>query len=450
MNVTRTNVDALNATLNVEVIASDYQEKIKASLEKYRKTAKIPGFRPGHVPLGLIQKQYGKSVLAEELNKIVNDALYNYIKDNNIEILGNPIPKEGSDVVGNFDNPDNFQFEYEIGLAPVIDLTFISKSSFDFNKVNVDNDLIDKQINDLRRRYGKLISVESVGDKDLVMAQFIELDENGNHKENGINHSSTVSIEFIEDNQTQKSLIGRTKGESIEVNPYKVSKGGKDTASMLGISEDNLSAISEKFSMTINEIKQMELAELTQDLFDKLFGPEAVKSEDELRERIKNDLENMFLQDSDRLFTRDVYNYILENAEISLPNDFLKRWIALSNEKKISFDQIEAEYDAYAKSLKWQLIQSYIFKTNDIKLNNEEVINFTKGLLISNYAQYGIPAPEDKELTNSAIQVLSNKDEANRIYDMLAEKKLTDYFKDTIKRNDKLISYDDFIALASK
>jgi trigger factor len=450
MNVIRQDVDALNAVLKVEIAPRDYQGKVKSSLEKYRKTAKIPGFRPGHVPAGLIQKQYGKSVLAEELNKLVNDALYDFIQTNNVDILGNPIPKEGSDVVGDFDKPDAFEFEYEIGLAPQFEIPLSSKSKYDYVKVKIDTALIDKQIGDLTRRYGKLISVDAVGEGDMILAQFVELNEDGSIKEGGIMHSSTISMEFVADKKVKKELLGKAKGDKVVVNPSTVSRGGKDTAAMLGIKEEDLSGISDKFQMTINEIKQMEPAEMNQELFDSLFGPGAITSEEALRERIADDLKNMFATDSDRMLTRDVYNDLLEKTKMDLPNSFLKRWIKLSNEKPISDEQLDEEYDGYAKSLKWQLIQGTIFKTNEIKLANEEVIEFTKGLLVSNYAQYGIPAPEDKELTESAKQVLGNRDEANRIYDMLAEHKLTQFFKDTVKLSDKEVSYEEFVEIASK
>jgi trigger factor len=450
MNVSRHDVDALNAVLKVEIAPADYQGKVKSALEKYRKTAKVPGFRPGHVPFGLIQKQYGKAVLAEELNKLVNSALYDFISANNIEILGNPIPKDGTDVKGDFEKPDSFEFEYEIGLAPSFELSLSGKSKYDYLKVKVDAKLLDKQIEDLRRRYGKLTSVDTVGDKDLVLAQFVELNEDGSIKEGGILHSSTVSLEFIEDKKVKKDLVGKSKGDKVVVDPAKVSRGGKDTAAMLGIKEEALANISDKFQLTINDIKHMELAELNQDFFDRLFGEGAVKNEEELRQRIAADLEGMFSNDSDRLLTRSIYEDLVENTKLDLPNEFLKRWIKLSNEKPITDEQIDQEYDGYAKGLKWQLIQSSIFKNNDIKLDNNEVIDFTKGLLVNNYAQYGIPAPDDKELTGTALQVLKNKDEANRIYDMLAEQKLTQFFKNTVKLKDKEISYDEFVEIASK
>jgi trigger factor len=450
MNVIRQDVDALNAVLKVQVTPADYQNKVKNSLEKYRKTAKIPGFRPGHIPMALVQKQYGKSVLAEELNKIVNDALYGFITENKIDILGNPIPKEGVEVVGDFDKPADFEFEYEIGLSPTFEIPLNAKSKFDYVKVKIDDKLVDKQLEDLRRRYGKLISADSVGENDLVLAQFVELNEDESIQEGGIMHSSTISMEFIEDKKVKNAIVGKVKGDQLIVDPATVSRGGKDTAAMLGVSEEELPNVSNKFKMTINEIKHMEMAELNQELFDRLFGEGAINSEKELRERIAKDLDGMFANDSDRLLTRAVFDDLLENTKVTLPDSFLKRWIKVSNEKPITDEQINKDYDNYAKGLKWQLIQSSIFKNNDIKLDNAEVIEFTKGLLVNNYAQYGIPAPEDKELTASAYQVLQNKEEAGRIYDMMAEQKLTQFFKATVKLKDKEVSYDEFVSIASK
>ena len=449
MNITRENVDALNAILRVEITPADYADKVKSTLNKYRKTAKIPGFRPGTVPLGLIQKQYGKAVLSEELNKVVNESLQNYINDNKLNILGNPIPKEGGEFVGDFDQPESFEFTYEIGLSPELKVNLSAKSTYDYHKVKVDDKLIDQQVNDLRRRYGKMVSADKVGDTDMVLGQFVELNEDESIKQGGILHSSTVSIEFIEDKATKKLLVGKAIGDKIVVDPAKVSRGGKDTAAMLGIKEDQLATVSNKFQLTITEIKAMEFAELNQELFDRLFGPGEVNSEKELRERVKNDLSGMFSTDSDKLLTRTVYEDLLENTKVELPDNFLKRWIKMANEKEITTEQIEAEYDGYAKGLKWQLIQGEIFRSNDIKMEQGEMIAYTKALIANNYAQYGMPAPDDKELTSSAMNILKNREEANRITDMLAEHKLTEFFKNTVKLKEKEISYDDFMKMAS-
>lgn len=450
MNVVRENVDDLNAILKITIAPEDYQKNVEGTLQKYRKSANMPGFRPGHTPMGLIKKQYGGQVLAEELNRLVNDSLYQFINDNKLDILGNPLPKEDAEVKGDFNNPSEFEFQYEIGLAPEFDIKLSGKNKYDYVKLKVDDELINKQMEDLRRRYGKLGSAEVVEEKDLVLGQFVELDAKGKIVEGGIMHSSTISLEFIEDTRTKNKILGAKVGDVITVDPKKVSKGEDDTAAMLGINEDQLEGLSKKFQMTINEIKRMELAELNQELFDKLYGEGTIKSEKEMKARIAEDLQGMFSNDSDKLLTRSVSNDLIAKTKFDLPDAFLKRWIKSSQKEDIPMETIEAEYDGYTKGLKWQLIQGKIFKENKLELNQAEVIDFTKGLLVNNYAQYGMPAPEDKELTETAQKVLENKEEANKVYEMLAETKLTSFFKDTVKLNEKEVSYDEYMKIAQE
>ena len=449
MNVVQEKVDKLNAILKVQISSEDYQSKVKTTLEKYRKNAKIPGFRPGHVPLGMIKKQYGKSVLAEELNKISNDGLYKFIQDEKLEILGNPIPVENDTFKGDLDNPADFEFSYEIGFSPKFDVPLSSKKSMEYYLVKVDDKLISKQIEDLRKRYGKLESTDEVGETDMVMGLFRELDSNKEPKEGGVEHNSTVSMEFLSDKKAIKSLKGKKVDDSILLDPSTVSRDSKDMASMLGIEESELDGLSKLFKFTINDIKRMEMAELNEDLFNKLFPTGDVKSESELKDKVATDLTNMFKEDSNRLFTQSIYEYLMDKTKISMPESFLKRWIKLSNEKPIDDDTLDKEFDGYLKSMKWQLIQGKIFKDNDIQISNEEVMDFTKSLLVSNYAQYGMPAPDDKELTETAMKLLKDKEQVNGIYDRLTEKKLSDYFQKNVPMKEKHLSYDDFVKKAS-
>ncbi|MEX2483218.1 MAG: trigger factor [Brumimicrobium sp.] len=448
MNVTKESVDNLNALLKVKIEPQDYQEKVEKQLSDYRKKANIPGFRKGKVPMGIVKKQYGRSVLAEELNKLVSEALFGFIEEEKLDILGNPIPKSDEEVKGDFDNPDTFEFAYEVGLSPDIDIKLSGKSKYEYTKVKIDKKLVDKQIEDLTRRYGKLVPGEEVGEKDMVLGQFVELDEKGEIKEGGVMNSSTISLEFIENDKVKKEFIGKKPGDKVVVNPADVSKGAEDMASMLGLKVEELEGISDKFQLTINEVKVMEPAELNQELFDKLFGEGEVKSEKEMRDKIEADLEQMFSRDSDKILMRRVTNDLIEKTKIDLPNDFLKRWIHSSQKEPVPMQEIEKEYDNYAKSLKWQLIQNEIFKKNDIKIEQDEVLNYTKGLLVNQYAQYGMPAPEEAELNQAAQQVLSNQQESQKIYDMLAENKLTSFFKDTVKLNEKAVGYDEYVKIA--
>ena len=445
MKIIRQEVDAQNGILKVEIIQEDYQSKVKAVLDKYRKTAKIPGFRPGQVPAGLIQKQYGKSVLIDELNKISNDALYQYITEEKIEILGNPLPIENG-VEGSFDSPQDFTFSYQIGYSPSFNLPISKKTKVTYNTVKIDKKLLNKQTDDLRRRYGKLVSVENISDKDMVMGKFEEL-ESGLIKEGGISHSTTISMEFLENKAAIKLLLGKKINDSFVLDLTSVSKGPEDAAAMLGVSADIYASLSCDFQFTITDIKRMEMAELNEELFQKLFGDE-IKTEDEMNKRIEADLTRMFEEDADRLFTKNVYDLLIEETKMTFPEEFLKKWIKASSEKPIADEDLDREFDAYLKSLKWQLIQTKIFKDNQIQLTNEEVINYTKSLIVGNYAQYGMPAPDEEELTETAKRLLQNKEQANGIYDRLAESKLTAFFKENVAISKKELAYDDFVAMA--
>jgi len=445
MNVIRQEIDALNGLLSVQIESIDYAQKVKSSLEKYRKTAKIPGFRPGHIPFGIVEKKFGKAVLAEELNTLANDGVYNYIKENNIEILGNPIPSISNEMEGSFDNPGTFKFTFEIGISPSFDYQKILKKGIEYNTVRVDEKLVNQQIEDIQRRYGKMMSVDESGEKDLVVGTFSELSEDGTPKEGGISHSTTLSVEFIENNEAKTLLIGKKKDDVFQLNPSTVSKDDADRASLLGLTIETLPAQNVMFEFKITDIKRMELAELNSELFGKLFQEGEITDEEGLRARVKKDLEQMFERDADRLMTRKVYDQLMSEVAMEFPEAFLKRWIKVSASSPISEEEIEQEFDSYLKSLKWQLIQTKIFKDSDTKMVHEEVLTFTKGLLISNYAQYGIPAPDEAELEASARELLSKKDQANSIYDQLAEVKLTQFFKANASLKMKPLSYDDFL-----
>lgn len=450
MNVVQENVDKLSAILKVEIKSKDYQSKVKTTLEKYRKTAKIPGFRPGHVPFGMIQKQYGKSVLAEELNKISNDGVHQFIKEENLDILGNPIPLENETFKGDLDNPSDFEFAYEIGFSPKFDIPLSSKKSMDYFTVKVDDKLISKQVEDLRRRYGKLEPTSEIGERDMVMGLFRELNENKEPKDGGVEHNSTISMEFLSDRKAIKLLKGKKVDDFVLLDPKAVSRDDKDLASMLGVKEEEIGGLSKQFKFTVNEIKKMVMAELNEELFVKLFPDGEVKTEVDLKEKVATDLKNMFKADSDRLFTQLIYEHLIEKTKITLPEEFLKRWVKLSNEKPIDDETLDKEFDSYLNSMKWQLIQGKIFKDNDIQISNEEVMDFTKSLLISNYEQYGMPAPEDKELTETANRLLKDKEQVNGIYDRVTEKKLSEYLQHNIPMKEKQLSYDDFVKKASR
>jgi trigger factor len=445
MNVIREDLNALNARLKVKVSPEDYQPKVSETLSKYRKTANIPGFRPGHAPMGMIQKQYGKSVLFDEVSKMVTDAINNYIYEEKLNLLGNPIPVEENGFNGDFSNPTDFEFIYEIGFPPSIEVAINKKDSFDFEKVDVNQELINKQAEDIRRRYGKLVSTDEVQEKDLILGRFVELNDDKSVKEGGIDHTSSISLEFLDSDDVRKLFVGKKVGDSIELNPDDVSKGPKDKAAMLGVKEDALENVGSLFSYTINEVKAMELAELNSDLFLKLYPDATVTNEEEFVARIKSDLEKMFEQDSDKKLYRTIYDSLMEKVNADFPDDFLKRWIKQVNDKPVTDEQIEAEYEGYRNMLKWQLIEKTLFDKHNLVIDQTELVNFTKYLLRTNYANYGIFEVDEEELTQSAMKFLQDKKQTDSIISRLAEDKLINLFKTEATLKEKLVSYEEFI-----
>ena len=447
MEIIQEKIDDLNAVLKIKVAKADYSEAYESSLKNYRKQVDMPGFRKGQVPMGLIKKKYGKSVLAEEVNKLINESIYNHITDNKLDVLGNPLPKENGDS-GDWDNPADFEFTYEMGLAPAFEVKVTGRDKFDYYKVKVDDKMLTEETERLRRRFGKLESVDKAEDNDMVFGQFVELDEDKKPKEGGIMHSSTISVEAIEDKKAKKAIVGKKVGDTLTINPKDYSRGEADLAAMLGVKAEDVETLPENFNFTITEVKRMELAEMNQEFFDKLHGEGTVSSEKEFNEKLIEEFGKVFVRDSDTIFKREVSEKLMDKLGLTLPDTFLKRWIQMSNDKPITAEQIEAEYDQYANGLKWQLIENKIVKENEIKVEHAEVLEYTKGLIANNFAQYGMPVPEAAELEKTANTALENKDEARKIYENLYDLKVIAFLKEKVKLNEKEVSYDEFVKIA--
>ena len=303
MNVVEERIDDLNAILRVTIAPEDYVEKVDKTLKDYRKTANIPGFRPGKIPFSLIKKKYGRAVLAEELNKVVNESLNEFITTNKLNVLGNPLPKQDEEVKGDFSNPSEFEFAYEIGVAPEFDIKLSKKNKFDYLKVDVSDEMLDKEVENLAKRYGSLVSAEEAGENDMVLGEFAQ-------KDGEIQNTSTISLEFVQDEEAKKALVGQKVGAVLTVDPRKVSRDENDMAAMLAVDKEVAAEITGDFDFTITEIKTMVPAAVDQALFDKILGEGTVGSEEELRERISNDLSRMFGNDSDRIFSKKCYGFI--------------------------------------------------------------------------------------------------------------------------------------------
>ncbi|PKP45748.1 MAG: trigger factor [Bacteroidetes bacterium HGW-Bacteroidetes-12] len=450
MNITQEKIDDLNAVIKVQLKEEDYQDKIDTQLKEYRKKASIPGFRKGNVPMGMIKKMVGTNLLVEELNKILSDSLQNYLINEKLDVLGNPLPKMEDEEKIDWENQKEFEFKYEVGLAPSFNLDKLDKFKFEIYKIKVSDKDVQKYVDDLARRYGKMTNPEVAEAGDMLFGKFEELDATGNIKEGGINHSSVIIIKSVTDKKLQKELVGAKKGDTFKVNPKSISEHQTDQAEALGVDVSQLKSIISQFNYTVEKVNRVIPTELNQELFDKVFGPETVKSEKEFRAKIAEELNKGLLVDSENKFINDVQEELLKSLNLKLPDAFLKKWIVASNEKPISSEQIEAEYDQYAKGLKWQLIKNKIIELNDVKVTAEEVIDYTKGLLMQQMQGMGMGDIDDERLSETANNVLQNQEEARRIYEMLYDSKLKDIYKSTFKLKEKEIDYENFVSLVNK
>jgi trigger factor len=445
MNITQEKIDALNAKLKVQLSSEDYQEKVEAVIVNYRKTASIPGFRKGKVPMGQVKKMIGKSVLVDEVNKLLQEAIYKHITENKVEVLGNPLPLT-SEV--DWDNATDFEFEYEMGLAPEFKVTLDKKSKFDYLQIVADKKMVDHYVTDMAKRYGKMTQPEKSEKTDLMMGEFTQLDGEGNVLEDGINHTSSVALDIIQDTKAQKALVGLTEGDEVKLHITK--DFSNDAHHMLNIKKEELETLDADFTFKVNKISRMEPADMTQDLFDKVFGKDTVKSEKEFRAKVKEEVEKSFEGESDNKLKNDVILHLIKKTKLSLPDTFLKKWLVATNEQGLTEEQVEQEYEQYSKSLKWQLIENKIIKDNELEVKNEDVISHTKELIVSNFAQYGQPAPEDKKLEEIAVKVLGNEEERKKVYNQLYDVKTLSLYKEKFSLKNKEVTYDEFVKLASE
>ena len=445
MNISKENIDSLNAVLKIELSAADYQERVEKILSDYRKSADMPGFRKGKVPMGVVKKRYGVPVKVEEINKILSDSITKYIVDEKLDILGNPLPKEAPQV--DWERQEDFVFEYELGMAPSFELILSKKNKLVSYKIKANKEMIDRYAEDIAKRYGKMSSPETVEEKDLIYGTFQELDADGNAVDGGITNQASVSLDSLKTKKLKNEFIGSKKEAVITLNVKKAFANETDAASMLNVDKEVFAELKSDFSFTIDNISRMEPAALNTDLFDKVYGEGVVKNEKEFREKITAETEKMFVAESDRKLQNDAVEYLLEKTSFDLPEEFLKRWMQSVSEKPVTLDEIEKDFDGYKNSLKWQIIENKIAKENNISVTREEAVAETKKLIAAQMAQYGQLSPEEEQLEQYAQQVLSNKEEEKNIYDRLFATKMTEFFKTSFKLNEKEISYDDFVKL---
>lgn len=450
MNITKENSDELNAVLKINVGKNDYEEKVRTVLKDYRRKAKIDGFRPGKVPAGLIKKMYGTAVLVEEINKIISESISKYLIEEKLNILGEPLPGEKEQKI-DWDKQTEFEFLFDLGLAPEFEVNLSGKDKIPYYNIKVDKKLIDSYTENYARRFGQFKSVDKVEKTEMLRGEIFQIDKEGNIKENGFsNKDATISLEILKDDNVIEKFAGKKAGELIDFDIKKAYPNDTEVAAILGVNKENITNIDPLVRFKIKEISKFENAEINQDLFDKAFGKDKIKSEEEFYNKIREEIQSNLEKESGYRFVADVKQQMLKKMELSLPEEFLKRWLLKTNEGKLTPDQIEKEFELLAEDLKWQLIKDKIVKDQDLKVTEEEVLEYAKEVTLMQFRQYSMTSMSDEQVEGFAKEMLKKEDDKKRMYDKKIEDKTIAYIRENVKIDEKKVSTDEFNKLFEK
>lgn len=435
MNITRNNVDALNAVVTVEVSKADYAPKVEKVLADYRKNAAIPGFRKGAVPMSLIHKQYGKAILLEEVNKVLQENLNRYLQEEKLDILGNPLPV----VTDSFNwDAEDFKFDFELGLAPTFTVDLAAKNDVVQYKIIADDTMLNAQVARIQKQYGKIVSATVVAEGNDVSGIFT-------NEEKGINNRTTLDMELFADAKTAKLFLGKKVGDVVTLKTKGLFNDDHKLMDVLAIGHDDVHGLDIEVTFTIDEVVASEPAELNQELFDKLFGPGVVNSLEELKAKIKEDAEQQFEQQANQKFLNDVTESLIANTKFDLPAAFLKKWIQTAGENPLTAEQAEEEYAKSENGLRYQLIEGKVMAENNLQITFEELKDFTSGLIKKQMAQFGQMNPTDEDVQGIVARVMSNQDEVKRLSEQVMSEKMLNLYKEKVKAKTKEVNYEEFI-----
>ncbi|HWB64245.1 MAG TPA: trigger factor, partial [Chitinophagales bacterium] len=405
------------------------------------------------VPVDMVKKMYGNSVLADELNKLLNDEVYKYLNDNKIDIIASPIPADDQRLDMDINTLKDIDFSYEVGHAPEIDLGYIENGApFIKYKITVDDKMIDEEVMRIRKRFSTYEYPETVGDNDVLTFTIEELGADGNLKEGGVSTVSTLNVDLLKED-AQKKVLALKKQESFEYNVFDLMDRDREgiAKNVLNMNDlEKLPEVGDKFRLTLNNITRSVPAEINEEFFTKVYGPEGAKTEEEMRNNIKADLESYFDGQTDSYLVNELYKGIMEQVDFPLPDDFLKRWINATSEKPLTAEEIEKEYPQFAKSLRWSLIQRKIVKEQNIEVTNEEVTDRVRVNVIQQLYGYGLKGIGEEWVEQFVQKQLADKKLVSQTHDQVLEDKVLGYIKSKVKLTDTPVSFDDFKALVEK
>jgi len=445
MNITKTSTANLTAEIKVEISQVDYQDKVTKQLKDYQRKANVPGFRIGKVPFGMVEKMYGKAVKIEEINKVISDSLDNYIKDNNISILGNPLMNEEKNKIQNWDTQSDFEFYFDIALQPEINID-LETMNLETYKIIADDKMIDSIVKDSQKRQGHAHSHDVADENDMIQAEAEELDENGNVKEDGVKTEANFSIEKITDKDIKASIIGLKKDDIFDINFAKALGSEHDASHVLNLGHE-AEGLNSTYRIKATEISHIHEAELNEEFFENVYPGSEIKTIEEFRNRIKTDAETYYVRESDQKLLGDVISKLIEETKIELPSEFLKRWLLDINRNKFTVEQIEKDYEAYEKSLKWQLIENKLINDNKIAVAESDVRTYIKDVYLGQYFPKAQDEEQDKRLDSVVDTIMKNDKEVKRIYDEMYDKKMIELFKEKINSTSKEVTFEEFAKL---
>ena len=444
MNITRENIDDLNAVLKIQVEKADYEGNVEKVLRDYRKKANIKGFRPGMVPFGLIKKMYGKAVQIDEINKVVTENLQKYLVDEKVEILGDPLARTDDHEKIDFDTQESFAFSFDLGLAPSFDIKLGKKNKVVYYEIEADEKMKNDYLSNYTRRYGKYEKALISEEKDLLKGKIEAINDDGNPIPDGISaDDTTLSIEIIKDKKIKKQFIGKAENDSIDFDLVKTFPNDFEIAGLLKKQKEEVAGINGSFRFTINEISRFHEAEINQELFNRIYGEGVVSSEEEFRKKTEEEIITNLKHESDYKLALDIRKTAIDKTDFNLPEEFLKRWLLKVNEKT-NKEQIEKEFDSFRLDLKWQLIRNKIARMNEIKITEEELLKEAEIITRNQFRQYGLFYATDEQVENYAKETLKREEDAKRIADKILEEKAIALMKEMVKLDTKSVSIEEF------
>ncbi|TNF39828.1 MAG: trigger factor [Bacteroidetes bacterium] len=436
MNVTRENIDALNATVRIDIAKADYEEKVDKKLREYRRTASIRGFRPGHVPIQLIRKMYGTTVLVDEINNIVSESLSDYIKNENLDILGDPLPKhEGH----SFDpeNSEEFSFTFELGLAPEFEVNLTKKQKLTRYLIEPDTKMVADYVDNYARRYGQFITAEKSEEKDMLKGTVASADGTV------MNEEASLSVEMVKDEEIKKEFLGKSAGDTVTFDIRRAFPNDYEIAGLLKKQKDEVKDLGGDYTITVREVSRFTPAENDQELWDRVYGEGTVNSAAEFEAKVTDEIKEYFNRETEYKLRTDARDLVLEKTPFELPDDFLKRWLLKVNEKTTAED-IEKDFDHFRDDLRWQLIKNRVAKNNELKITEEEILDEAKAFTRAQFAQYGLHYATDEQITSFARDFLKKEEEARRIAEKVLDTRVLGIIIDTVKVDDKTVTPEEF------